>query len=314
MRLQTNLNPFPTYFVSHGGPTFMYKSESTGNLGAWKTIKELGRVIKNESKPDYIIVVSAHWQSGGQNMIEVGAPDLREGHQELESPLIYDFHGFPRHMYSEQFHTKNSLPMAREITKHLQSNGFQSKLTKRGIDHGVWVPLKVAFTDYNSFSEKQPNGLDLPETSLIQVSLTSNENDFSTHYKLGQVLNHFRENMFWDEGQQKYLKGLVICSGMSVHNLHDLGVMFRNPGSVMPYTKPFNDLLTKTLVSSPNNLQDFLDIQQNQSQLLRLAHPTVEHLVPAIVAAGINNVSSGKVQELYNDENGSLGWGIYQFG
>lgn len=57
---QKNPHPFPTYFVSHGGPTFMYEDDAFGNKGAWNLLKKLGTQIKKEWKPDYIIVVSAH--------------------------------------------------------------------------------------------------------------------------------------------------------------------------------------------------------------------------------------------------------------
>ena len=98
------------------------------------------------------------------------------------------------HMYKEEFHSKIIclLPMRLKIRK----NGFNSSLTNRGIDHGVWVPFKVAFSDYYTQSRPQPEvkGLDLPDTSVIQVSLTSRDGDFAKHFKLGEVLSKFRTN------------------------------------------------------------------------------------------------------------------------
>lgn len=58
-----NPTPFPTYFFSHGGPTFMYELDDFGNKGAWNAVKKIGNNIKKNWKPDYIVVVSAHWQS-----------------------------------------------------------------------------------------------------------------------------------------------------------------------------------------------------------------------------------------------------------
>lgn len=149
---------------------------------------------------------------------------------EKESPLTYDFYGFPDHMYKEEFHTNNSIFVVQQIKQEFENGGFASELNHRGIDHGVWISSKVAFLDYNTLSKVQPaeKGLDLPETSLIQVSLSGDEKNFDTHYKLGKVLSKFRENFIWDGSGQTYLIGMVIC-----YNLKDLS-SFRIPGKTMP--------------------------------------------------------------------------------
>lgn len=309
-----NKNPFPGLFVSHGGPTFMYKDDDFGNPAAWECIRKLGTQIKQQWKPDYIVVVSAHWQSGGSKKVDIAVPPGSSVGKSKENPLIYDFYGFPDYMYKEEFHTKNSGVVAEQIRQELENDGFTSEITERGIDHGVWVPLKVAFLDYNTRT-KQPDvkGLDLPDTELIQVSLTGNEKDFQTHYNLGKVLSKFRDNLVWDEHQQKYLKGLVICSGMSVHNLKDIG-SFRLPGHVMPYVKPFNDLLNKSIIGSSSILDSLVKLQTENKTLLYKAHPTLEHFVPVVVASGLIDGTGESVTELYNDEQASLGWGMYRFG
>ncbi|EMG47327.1 LigB subunit of aromatic ring-opening dioxygenase, putative [Candida maltosa Xu316] len=306
-----NPHPFPTYFFSHGGPTFMYELDDFGNKGAWKTVKKIGTNIKKNWKPDYIIVVSAHWQSSGSNLIEINFP-----RNSKENPLIYDFYGFPDHMYKEEFHSENNLFIVNEIKKELESHGFNSSITNRGIDHGVWVPFKVAFSDYTTQSREQPEtkGLDLPDTAVIQVSLTSSDKDFAKHFKLGEALSKFKNELIWDESKEKYLSGLVICSGMSVHNLRDLGASFRAPGNIMPYVKPFNKLLTKIVEENHGKdlLNAFVDLQKNP--MLRQAHPTLEHFLPIVVAGGIASKSNDEIKELYNDSMLSLGWGIYQVG
>ncbi|KAI3405158.1 hypothetical protein KGF56_002114 [Candida oxycetoniae] len=311
-----NVHPLPTFFFSHGGPTFMYEDDPFGNKGAWRTIKKLGQTIKSW-KPDYILVVSAHWQSRGSNLIEIN----KIANNSSENPLIYDFYGFPSYMYKEEFHTKNDEFIANHVKQELVSNSFDCKVVERGIDHGVWVPFKVAFSDYTTQTTPQPKvkGLDL-DCPVIQVSLAANDSDFDTHYKLGKVLNHFRSNKIWDERQEKYLTGMVICSGMSVHNLRDLGYSMRQPEGVMPYVKPFNKLLTNILENEDNNNNnqgdDLLTRLNNLKNLhiLRQAHPTLEHFLPIVVAGGIANDSNDRIKELYNDEYASLGWGVYQVG
>ncbi|OBA23714.1 Extradiol ring-cleavage dioxygenase, class III enzyme, subunit B [Metschnikowia bicuspidata var. bicuspidata NRRL YB-4993] len=299
---EPNTNPYPALFVSHGGPTFMYEDDDFGNKGAWRAVRKLGSTIKNDWRPDYILVVSAHWQLGGLNLIEVAVPP--------KNPLIYDFYGFPDHMYKEQFRTWNSQVVARLVQENLEQKGFHARLTERGLDHGVWVPLKVAFPQGPGDDD-----MALPHTPLIQVSLTGREGDFETHARLGEVLSHFQNNLIWDPVQNRHLKGLVICSGMSVHNLRDLGRAVHSGQRALPYVGEFSRLVSQALQQGPDTLPLLEKLKTEHSSLLRAAHPTLEHFVPLVVAAGINRASGNrKVTELYSDNQLSLAWGTYQFG
>lgn len=310
-----NPNPFPAFFVSHGGPTFMYGTEDEG---AFNTIKKIGTKIKEEWKPDYLIVVSAHWQLSSPNLVEVAVPSNNASKDLQENPLVYDFYGFPRYMYAEQFRTMNLRFLSEEISSQLKKSGFDSKLSKRGIDHGVWVPLKVAFSKHtmlNPLPKGEKPELDLPtEIPLVQVSLTQWEHDFDTHFKLGQALSYFRDNQIWDPVRQKYLKGMVICSGMSVHNLRELG-MAMSSGSVMPYVEPFNKLLSKTMKNNNQLLENLNRLKTENTTLLKRAHPTLEHFVPIVVAGGLlSGHENDKIEEVYTGGSLSLGWSIFRFG
>lgn len=309
-----NPHPLPAFFVSHGGPTFMYENDSFGNKGAWHAVKKLGSAIKTQYQPDYVVVVSAHWQLGGSNLIEIGVPAAQGA--EVENELIYDFYNFPQHMYEEEFHTNNSAYVAEELRQLLSNDGFSARLTKRGLDHGVWVPLKVAFSDYNTLQPLQ-NGpkppLDLPNAALIQVSLPGLDSDFDTQYKLGRALNRFRQNLIWDPIKQKYLKGLVICSGMTVHNLRDIQKAAASGEKATPYARKFHEVLRQRL-AEPDRLQALKKLKTDDKTLLYQAHPTLEHFAPLVVAAGIASEKNEPLTELYSDENYSLGWGTYQVG
>lgn len=310
-----NPNPFPAFFVSHGGPTFMYGTE---DQGAFNTVKTIGTQIKEEWKPDFLVVVSAHWQLSKPNLIEIAVPSSNTSKDLQENLLVYDFYGFPRYMYSEQFRTMNLRYLSEQISLQLHDNGFDTKLTTRGIDHGVWVPLKVAFSKHNALNPL-PKGekpeLDLPaEIPLIQVSMTQWDHDFDTHFKLGQALSYFRDNQIWDPVKQKYLKGMVICSGMSVHNLREMG-MAMSLGSTMPYVDVFNKLLSKTMKNDDQLLDNLNRLKKENSNLLRKAHPTLEHFVPIVVAGGVvSGHANDKIKEVYTGGSLSLGWSIFRFG
>lgn len=312
MKAIKNDTPLPSFFISHGGPNFMYTSPGkTGSEGAYSTLKQLGKKIVNIYKPDYIVVVSAHWQSSGTDLIEISIPNQPND----ENNLIYDFYNFPKYMYQEQFKSKTSLSIANQIKQLLTENGFKSQLTRRGIDHGVWVPFKVCFSNYthNSGIQLKDGELDI-DIPIIQISLTSNEKDFAKHYQLGQVLNFLRSNNIYDHQHGKFLKSLILTSGMSVHNLNDLRVAM-TLSKPIDYVQPFNDLLTETLTNTQvGRLEGLQNLLSNHSKLLYSAHPTLEHFVPIVVSLGIVDANDEPIKELYNASELSLGWGIYQFG
>lgn len=288
----------PVFFLSHGGPTFMYSEKDKdifgGDFGAFQTVANVGQTIIQDIKPKFIVYVSAHWQSKADNLIEVAVPkSLQQG---LQNELIYDFYGFPEYMYHETFRSENDLSLAKEIVNTINHSetGLRAKLTERGIDHGVWVPLKVAFPNDELVQHNIP---------LVQVSLTRNDLDFDSQYKLGQILSEYRSK-----------GGIVLTSGMSVHNLRDMGSV----GS-KHYSEEFTSVLNDILLTKQHNKLDkfkafFTD--GKSKELLFKAHPTLDHFVPIIVALGAAEPTEDdlNVKELYNKCQGSLGWGIYQFG
>lgn len=290
--------PYPTYFISHGGPTIIYeKEDSFATIEAIESLKTIGSTITNDLKPDYIIIVSAHYQSSSRNTIEISI-NKDEDH---ENKLIYDFYGFDRKFYNQKFETRSNVMVGCMLYAELKKNGFEAKIFDRGIDHGVWCPLKVMFGDK----------LDIP---LIQVSLPYTE-DFDESYKLGKTLKFFRDNLIWDETSKTDLKGLIMTSGSSVHNLRDFRLVSGN--SKLPYVDKFHKLINETFEkSSPltilENLKN-LKKDSNYKQLLYRAHPTLEHFLPLVVAAGTDD-GKNDFKEVSTSGTLALGYGYYQFG
>ncbi|AMD22951.1 HHR182Wp [Eremothecium sinecaudum] len=320
-----NKGTTPVYFLSHGGPTFMYGDiDLGGDLGAFKTTQSIGKFIRNEIKPNFLIVVSAHWQSKGCNLVEISVPESapdaegsegfsglgRSDHQladPLENKLIYDFYGFPDKLYKEEFHTRGNVALSKDIAKTINSSddGLRAKLVRRGLDHGVWVPLKVAFSD--SKPKDAYWDLDIP---LVQVSLLGSD-DFEAQYKLGQVLSKYRS-----------MGGLVLTSGMSVHNLYHLQTM-RTLKKAFPYVDQFHNTLRNIILTADNNGQKLNILNKTLSglaakELLAAAHPTLEHFMPIVVGLGagegITADDKYHISELYCAAVSSMGWMILQFG
>lgn len=305
--------PLPIFFLSHGGPTFQDKDDPLGgNLGAWKTTRKIGEYIRNKVNPDFIIVVSAHWQTENPDEIEVSTHGEGEAwytqngisSRKLrpdENALVYDFYGFPKRFYDSQFHTLANNFLANDIVESINdSDWLQAKTQERGIDHGVFVPFKVAFGDPNIIDS---NKLDI-DVPVIQVSLPGSD-DIEISYRLGEALAKYRD-----------LNAAIIFSGMSVHNLRDFRFALGGDTKARPYAKPFNDLLTEILTSPDKSkvLEKLKQLPRNPewASIYKGAHPTNEHLLPAIAAAGASR--GDKCNLLYSDVSGSLGWNLYSWG
>ncbi|KAK9453638.1 Extradiol ring-cleavage dioxygenase, class III enzyme, subunit B [Dipodascopsis uninucleata] len=274
----------PVYFFSHGGPNFMYADSkdkdltTTADLGAFNKLREIGKYIVHNIRPQAIIVLSAHWQ-GGPNTIEVNTAE--------NNSLIYDFYGFPSFMYQLKYPNRGSSEVSSRVIELLNSAGIKSKAVARGLDHGVWVPFMIAFPPA---TDEQ---LSIP---VIQVSLYGTE-DPAKHIEFGRALAPLR-----DEGV------LIIGSGMSVHNLRE---MWAYLDSVAPYTKAFDSSLRDALITNTGQERESALVGLFKTPSASKAHPTKEHLLPVYVSAGA--AYNDKATQLYTSHISSLAYGIYKF-
>lgn len=317
----------------------MYRDDSFGDAGAWDTVKSIGAEILADP-PKALIVISAHWQESNNGLNSI--PTVGITNTDGNNSLIYDFYGFPNHMYEEQFHTKGSKAFARKIAEKLQSpsdgsKGFSVRLHgSRGVDHGLWVPLRVAFPEQSI--KNKPNPLPFP---VLQISLPSTPSNMRSHspqaveydteasYRLGKILSELRDR----EGEDV----TIICSGMSVHNL---GELWGLNGKKAPYADKFDSALAKAIETSPCEKTIDRLTELFKDPVARKAHPTLEHIMPIAVAAGAStiftppgakydssltkppaDVDLGTVgpidftgKRLYTNTMLSMAWGIFKFG
>src|SRR5205823_1160086 len=132
----------------------------------------------------------------------------------------------------------------------------------RGYDHGVFVPLKVAFPT-----------ADIP---VAPLSLASSL-DPALHLAVGRALAPLR-----DEGV------LIIGSGMSFHNLH---AYFQR--GALERSAEFDNWLTQA-ISRPVAERDALLERWRDAPSSSFAHPREEHLIPLMVAAGAGGNVEGR--------------------
>lgn len=202
-----NMPRTPVYFLSHGGPNIM----EDYNHPAYAKLQDIGREITQKVRPKAVVVFSAHWQAE-RSTIQVNTAETQK--------LLYDYYNFPAHYYDVKYPNVGNKALAENVISRLRAAGIQAEGVKRGLDHGVFAPFKVAF-------DPERNPLNVP---IVQVSLFDSD-DADQHYKLGQAVEGLR-----DEGVQ------IIVSGMAVHNLRDFGLSMGRP-TPMPYAFTFDNAL-----------------------------------------------------------------------
>jgi len=205
------------------------------------------------SRPLAILIVSGHWETQGFALTAAGKP-----------PLVFDYYGFPPHTYQLRYDVPGAPALAATVAGRLTAAGFQTMLDPaRGLDHGVFVPLKVVYPE-----------ADIP---VLELSLDRSL-DASLHLRLGEALAPLRE-----EGV------LLIGAGMSVHNLRAMG----DPRLTAPATEFdawLNDAVTSAAPERTSRLARW-DLAPHA----RLCHPRHEHLLPLMVAAGSSQQAGKRV-------------------
>lgn len=142
---------------------------------------------------------------------------------------------------------------------------------RRGFDHGVFIPLKVAFPE-----------ADVP---IVQVSLLASL-DAREHIRLGQALAPLR-----DEGV------LIIGSGMTYHNLRTMMASMRHTGSPVspdPGSQRFDAWLEDVLTRATPEDRIKALVAWDEAPSARDAHPREEHFLPLHVAVGAAGTDPGR--------------------
>src|SRR5215831_10047337 len=112
----------PSVFLAHGSPM-----SALGGDAHWAALKQFGTAHQDLRA---IVIVSAHWQTRGQ---------IRATSWE-HAPLLYDFGGFPEELYRITYPAPGDPAIAARIPDAIAE-------TRRGFDHGAWVPLRLAWPE-----------------------------------------------------------------------------------------------------------------------------------------------------------------------
>ncbi len=248
----------PTLFLSHGAPELAIIESPAHDF-----LKGLASTF---AKPKAILVISAHWETAepAVNAVDVNA-------------TIHDFSGFPEVLYTLCYPAPGSPALAGKTVELLRQAGFPARIdTRRGLDHGAWVPLILAYPE-----------ADIP---VVQLSVQSGLGP-AHHLALGRALRPLRE-----EGV------LIVGSGSFTHNLYEY---FHGPVSgesepewVTVFAEWFGRALTEARTG------DLLRYRQLAPYAER-NHPTEEHLLPLFTALGAA-AEPARVQHLHRSSTGAV--------
>lgn len=258
---QLNAHPARILYLPHGGGPMPL----LGDPGHKNLIQFLQGISERFARPEAILIISAHWEEPQFTLTSSESPGL-----------IYDYGGFPPESYAIRYPAPGFPELAREIARGLEAQSIPVQLDSvRGLDHGVFVPLKLMYPD--------------AEIPCLQLSLLDNL-DAGFHIALGKCLSFLADKNI-----------LVVGSGMSFHNMRS----FFDPGLVKKEENVgFNDWLVETCTS--NNLSE----EERERRLCNWqrapaalkCHPRPEHLLPLHVCFGMAHAKGDLAEVVFSDD------------
>ena len=265
-------NRQPTIFLPHGGGPCFFMDWTWGPANTWNATQRFleGLAATLPEPPKALLVVSGHWEEPAFTASAAATPEL-----------IFDYSGFPEHTYRLTWPAPGDPELAERVAGLLSQAGLPAGLNaNRGFDHGVFVPLKVAF----------------PEAKIPVVTLSLAASlDPALHLAAGRALAPLR-----DEGV------LIVGSGMSFHNLR----AYLRPETA-ERARAFDSWLTRA-VESPAAERIALLTGWREAPFAAFAHPREEHLIPLMVAAGAGGDAPGT--RIFGDEPMGAAISAYRFG
>jgi len=258
------MTSLPSLFLAHGAPDL-----PLGDHAAKRFFSGLARQLP---LPKAILMISAHWETDALALTTAAAPET-----------LYDFSGWPQPLYSLKYPARTELELIDRAKRALGQAGITiGEDTRRGYDHGIWVPLLLIYPD-----------ADIP---VVQLSLQRGRSA-RRHFEIGRALAPLR-----NEGV------LIIGSGAAVHNLGTL----TPEGTPAPnWAKDF-DLWLDSHIKA-RDLDPLLEFPALPLEA-RQSHPTLEHLMPLFVTMGAGWRAGHSARLHHSYSYGSLSMACYAFG
>lgn len=234
---------YPPLFLSHGAPNMALHDTPVRSF-----MSQLGSQFQ---KPKAIVICSAHFETKGTVVVTDPNPEM-----------IYDFRGFESELYNFKYSADGEPNLAHKVLGLLEASNIDAVAKpERGFDHGVWVPLALAWPE-----------ADIP---IVQISIDPDETP-EYHYKLGRALSSLaHENI------------ALIGSGNITHNLHAVFTRGTNADTdqkMKVYADEFLSWFNSQIDSGNSDM--FLNYREN-APFSEENHPTDEHLLPIFFTLGV---------------------------
>ena len=265
----------PAIFLPHGGGPCFFMDWTWGPPDTWVPTRRFLEALAGSlpETPRAILVISGHWE---ESSFTVGAATTPQ--------LVFDYYGFPEHTYHLEWPARTDPNLAERVLGLLNEARLPAAVNhSRGYDHGVFVPLKIAFPE--------------AQIPVIPLSLALERDgrlDVERHLAAGRALAPLR-----DEGV------LIVGSGMSFHNLR---AYFRP--ETRDTAREFDLWLTQAVQSSAEHRDSMLRGWASAPHA-RFAHPREEHLLPLMVVAGAAGHAPGV--KVFGDEPMGAAISAYRF-
>lgn len=204
-------------------------------------------------RPRAILAISAHWYLDGTYVMA-----------DAEPRTLHDFGGFPRALYEIEYPASGHGDLARRVVA-LLGKERAAPGSDWGLDHGTWSVLRRMYPQ-----------ADVP---VIQLSIDRRRGP-RHHWATGRALAPLR-----DEGI------LILASGNVVHNLRDAAGRKRSGSTDTPdWARRFDDDISRALEQRD---RDGLLALWPETEDGRRAHPTPDHWLPLLYAAGASDGRDG---------------------
>lgn len=255
----------PTLFLSHGSPRLALSAAPAADF-----LRALPGLLP--ARPKAIVVASAHWETARPRVSAMARNDT-----------IHDFGGFGPLLHAMRYDAPGAPEIAARVAALLGAAGFPAELDdRRGLDHGAWVPLTLAWPE-----------ADVP---VLQVSLQTWLGP-RHHLAIGEALAPLRA-----EGV------LVIGSGSWTHDLSSIRGQAEEAAEPA-WVQDFADWVDAALVEG--RADDLLAYRRLAPHGTR-NHPSEEHFLPLFVAMG---AGGGVPRRLHRSTTyGILRMDAYAFG
>jgi len=197
-------------------------------------------------RPSAILAISAHWYVKGSYLTGNTQP-----------PTIHDFGGFPKALYDIDYPAPGDPGLAEQV-RELIGKARARLSVDWGLDHGIWTVLRWMYPE-----------ADIP---VIQLSI-DRQLDVRQHFEMGRSLAGLRDNGI-----------LIMASGNIVHNLPDAFRQMQSGTAITPeWAHRFDEAVKQALLA--HDVEKLLSLYPDTADA-KLAHPTPEHWLPLMYAAG----------------------------